>query len=94
MSSADDNEGNGVAALLLGLHEQRNTSSPSLDEKFYISRGRLLKALSILSLGLVNENGHPIYDTKALPWSSVEKVSNIKTTSADMKEEVEQGGVH
>ncbi len=91
MSSADENTpNNGVAALLLGKQEQTAASSSSLAEKFYISRGRSLKALAILSLGLLNEDGDPIFDVKALPWSSAEKVSNIKPTASDMKEEVEQ----
>ena len=91
MSSADKNEThNGVAALLLGEREQTTASSPSLAEKLYICRGHSLKALTILSLGLVNEDGEPIFDIKTLPWSSAEKVSNIKPTAADMKEEVER----
>ena len=49
-----------------------------------------MKALAILSLGLLNEDGDPIFDVKALPWSSAEKVSNIKPTASDMKEEVER----
>ena len=49
-----------------------------------------MKALTILSLGLLNEDGDPIFDVKALPWSSAEKVSNIKPTASDMKEEVER----
>jgi len=71
MSSADENEANnGVAVLLLGVREQTTASSPSLAEKFYISRGCSLKTLAILSLGLVNEDGNPIFDINTLPWSS------------------------
>ena len=91
MSSADENTpNNGVAALLLGEQEPTAASSTPLAKKFYISRGRSLKALAILSLGLLNEDGDPIFDVKALPWSSAEKVSNIKPTASDMKEEVER----
>jgi hypothetical protein len=91
MSSADKNTpNNGVAALLLGEQEPTAASSTPLAKKFYISRGRSLKALAILSLGLLNEDGDPIFDVKALPWSSAEKVSNIKPTASDMKEEVER----
>ncbi len=91
MSSADENTPNsGVAALLLGEQVQTAAPSTSLAEKFYISHGRSLKALAILSLGLLNEDGDPIFDVKALPWSSAEKVSNIKPTASDMKEEVER----
>jgi len=92
MSPADENKANnGVAALLLGEREHTTTPSALVAEKFYISRGRSLKALAILSLGLVNKDGDPIFDAKTLPWSSAEKVSSIKPSAADMKEEVEQG---
>jgi len=56
-----------------GVHEQTTTSSPLLAEKFYISRGHSLKTLAILSLGLVKEDGDPIFDIKSLPWRSAER---------------------
>ena len=77
MSSADENTpNNGVAALLLDEQVRTTPSSPSLAEKFYVSHGRSLKELAILSRGLMNEDGDSLFDVRALPWSSAEKVGH------------------
>ncbi len=37
----------------------------------FVDKGRTLKALALLSLGLKNEDGSLIFNPSVLPWSAV-----------------------
>lgn len=47
-------------------------------ELFYLSSNCSLKSIVILCQGLVDEDGHLVYNPKLLCWSTAEKVSNSK----------------
>jgi hypothetical protein len=64
------------------------SSSQSASELFYISQDCSLKAFAILFQGLVDIDGIPLFDPKVLPWCSSKKVSNIKPSATELKQEV------
>ena len=55
--------------------------SQTASEKFYVTHGHSLKALSIPCQGLVDEEGDPLINTSILPWSSTRKTSDIEPTA-------------
>ena len=63
-------------------------SSPTSAEFFYACAGHSLKALAILCQGLKNENGQPLVDPSALPWSAAKRQTDIKLTAIDLQKEV------
>jgi hypothetical protein len=57
-------------------------------ELWYIAENRSLKALAILSLGLKNDDGSPIFDPAVLPWSAALRPTTLKMTTKDLRSEV------
>jgi hypothetical protein len=55
---------------------------------WYVSEGRSLKALVILSLGLKGDNGSPTFNPSVLPWSAALWPTALKMTSKDIHAEV------
>jgi hypothetical protein len=45
-------------------------NSKNHSELMFVDRGRALKALALLSLGLKNEDGSLIFNSLVLPWSA------------------------
>ena len=57
-------------------------------EVWYISQGRSLKALAVLTLGLTNNDGSPIFNLSVLPWSAALRPSALKMTAKELRSEV------
>ena len=53
-----------------------------------MSQGRSLKALALLSLGLTNDDGTPIFDLSVLPWSAAAPPSSLKLSAKELRCEV------
>ena len=54
----------------------------------YDAENRSLKALAILSLGLKNDDGTPIFDLAVLPWSAAQRPTTLKMTAKELRAEV------
>ena len=52
-----------------------------------------MKGLAILCQGLKNENGQPLVDPSALPWSAAKRQTEIKLTAIDLRKEVNRRAV-
>ena len=50
-------------------------------EQWYAAKGRTLKALAILTLGLKNDDNTPIFNPSVLPWSSALRPTTLKMTA-------------
>jgi len=60
-------------------------------EFFYVNEGnRSLKSLAILSLGVNNDDGSPLFDPSVLPWSAALRPSALKMTANDLRNEVKR----
>ncbi len=57
-------------------------------EIMYVAQGCLLKALVLLSLGLKNDDGTPIFDPLVLPWSAAARPSSLKWTAKELCSEI------
>ena len=56
------------------------TAAPSQQiyaEAMFAASGRTLKALAILSLGLLNDDGSPVFNPSVLPWSKAQKPTTL-----------------
>ena len=60
----------------------------TLSKVFYISQGRSLKALVLLSLGLANNDGSPIFNLLVLPWSAALRPSALKMSAKELRSKV------
>ena len=65
-----------------------NPPRETLSEMWYVSQGRSLKALALLSLGLTNDDGTPIFDLSVLPWSAAAPPSSLKLSAKELRCEV------
>jgi len=54
----------------------------------FIGKGRSLKALALLSLGLKRDNGSYVFNPSVLPWSAATRKMEIKMTAGELSEEV------
>ena len=52
-------------------------------ELSYVSEGRSLKALAILSLGLKDSDGSPTFNPSVLPWSAALRPTALKMTNKE-----------
>jgi hypothetical protein len=57
-------------------------------EQMYSTNGRSLKALALLSLGLKNDDGSPVFNTSILPWSAALRPSALKMTAKELRREI------
>ena len=71
-----------------------DASSSSLQEvhseAMYAANGCTLKALAILSIGLLHDDGSAIFNPSVLPWSAALRPSALKLTAKDLRAEVER----
>ena len=58
--------------------ELRAPSRETYSELMYVSQGRSLKALALLSLGLKNDDGTPTFNQSVLPWSAAVRPSALR----------------
>lgn len=63
-------------------------SRESFAEIFYVAENRSLKALAILSLGLLNNDGTPTFNHSVLPWSAALRPTVLKMNANDLRGEV------
>ena len=76
------------------LEDKDNAVAPpaaareSLFEVFYISENWSLKALALLSLGLENSDGTPMFNPVALPWSAAVQSTALKMMAKDLCAEI------
>ena len=72
--------------------DDADTPSPpprgTLSEQMYDAGNRSLKALAILSLGLVNDDGAPTFDLAVLPWSAALRPTTLKMTAKELRSEI------
>ena len=67
------------------------TSSDEIhSESMYASKGRTLKALALLSLGLLNDDGNALFNPSVLPWSAALRPSALKMSADELRKEVER----
>ena len=59
----------------------------------YVSEGRSLNALAILSLGLKDDDGSPTFNPSVLPWSAALRPTALKMTAKDLRAEVTRRNV-
>jgi hypothetical protein len=60
----------------------------TLPEKMYDATNRSLKALALLSLGLLNGDSSPTYNPSVLPWSAALQPTSLKMTAKELRNEV------
>ena len=65
-----------------------NPPGMTLSEVMYVTEGRSLKALALLSLGLTNNDGSPTFNPLVLPWSAAACVSALKMLAKELRVEV------
>jgi len=98
MSAADDDS---VSVSSLATPQPFNDDAspgvpPSREtyaELRYVSEGRSLKALAILSLGLKDGDGNPTFNPSVLPWSAALRPSALKMTANELRAEVTRRSV-
>ena len=78
--------------------EEPLTADPSAGERthselMYVSQGRTLKALALLSLGLKNDDGSATFNPSVLPWSAALRPSALKLTAKELRGEVARRSV-
>ena len=49
-----------------------------------------MKSLAILSLGITNDDGSPLFNPSILPWSAALHPSALKMTANDLRNEVKR----
>ena len=91
----DDDDGNLVSTSLAPprVLDYCATAAPSQGmhaEAMLLAHNRSLKALALLSLGLLKDKGSPVFNPSILTWSAAQKASTLKFTSTELKAEVEQ----
>ena len=57
-------------------------------ESMFVDKGRSLKALALLSLGLKRDDGSYVFNPSVLPWSAATRKTAIKMTAGELREEV------
>jgi len=57
-------------------------------ESMFVDKGRSLKALALLSLGLKRDDGSDVFNPSVLPWSAATRKTAIKMTAGELREEV------
>ena len=94
MSDVDDDD-DGVDSLATPrANEEEDAASPSspsrltMAEQMYVTNGRSLKALALLSLGLKNDDDSPVFNTLVLPWSAALRPSALKMSAKELRAEV------
>ena len=60
----------------------------TLSELMYEAENRSLKALALLSLGLLNDDGSPTFNPAVLPWSAALRPTTLKMTANELRNEV------
>jgi len=98
MSAADDDS---VSVSSLATPQPFNDDAspgvpPSREtyaELSYVSEGRSLKALAILSLGLKDGDGSPTFNPSVLPWSAALRPTALKMTANELRAEVTRRNV-
>ena len=82
---ADDNSIS-VKSLdtLQPLEDEDTAPREILSEQWYVSKTLSLKALAILSLVLINDDGSPTFDPAVLPWSAALWPTTLKMTAKDL----------
>ena len=65
-----------------------NPPRETLSEMWFVSQGRSLKALALLSLGLTNDDGSPTFNPSVLPWSAAAPPSSLKFAAKELRCEV------
>jgi hypothetical protein len=63
-------------------------SRETFAEIFYVAENRSLKALAILSLGLLNNDGTQTFNQSVLPWSAALRPTVLKMNANDLSGEV------
>jgi len=63
-------------------------SRETFAEIFYVAENHSLKALAILSLGLLNNDGTPTFNQSVLPWSAALRPNVLKMNANDLRGEV------
>jgi hypothetical protein len=56
----------------------------------HIANGHTLKALAILTIRLLNNNGSTLFNPSVLPWSTALHPSALKMTVKDLKMEIKR----
>jgi hypothetical protein len=87
-NTAEDHSSSGLIHIPNPANENENDVDRTASELFYVSCERSLKALCILSQGLVDEVDDQLVDYSSLPRSSVEKSSAIKPNAVKLQAEV------
>jgi hypothetical protein len=63
------------------------TGTKNHSESMFVDKGRSLKALALLSLGLKRDNGSLVLNPSILPWSAAICKMALKMTACELKEE-------
>ena len=87
---SDDDDADSLATPR-ALEEDEEAGIPSpqtMAEQMYSTNGRSLKALALLSLGLKNDDGSPVFNTSILPWSAALRPSALKMTAKELRREI------
>jgi hypothetical protein len=94
MSSNADDDSISVNSLATPRPlEDDNTAEPlppceTLSKQRFVAKNRSLKALEILSSGLLNDDGSPTFNLAVLPWSADLWPTSLKITAKDLRVEV------
>ena len=65
-----------------------NPPGMTLSEVMYVTEGRSLKALALLSLGLTNDDGSPTFNPLVLPWSAAAPPSSLKFAAKELTHQI------
>ena len=63
-------------------------SRETFSERMYVSQNNSLKALALLSLGLLNDDGSATFNPANLPWSAALRPTTLKMTAKELRQEV------